>query len=74
MFPAPPFSMFRYAIVSPDKPQGRDVPGRVRLSDFWWSDYSDNRNEYSLGELVLFLDKSDFASAFHVDDGPIVEV
>lgn len=69
MFPAPPFSMFRYAR------QVRQVPGSVHVPDSWRSDPrmdSDDGYAYMPGELGLFLEKSDIVS-FSPDDSSIIE-
>ena len=60
MFPAPPFSMFRYAIW-----EVRPMPGTVHVPHFRCSDPgmdSDDINEYSLEELDVSLNKDDIVS------------
>ena len=70
MFPAPPFSMFRYAW------QARQVPGNVNVPYCWCSDPemdSYDRYESLPGEPGLLLEKSDIVSSFSQADPPIVE-
>ena len=71
MFPAPPFSMFRYAIW-----EVRPMPGSVRVPYSRCSDpgmVSDDVYEYLPEELGLFLDESDLVSSFSPGDPSIVE-
>ena len=66
MFPAPPFSMFRYAIR-----EVRSMPGRFHISSSWRSDPrwdSDEVDESLLRELDRILDRSDMVSSCSVDD------
>ena len=70
MFPAPPFSMFRYAR------QVRQVPGSVHVPQSVCSNPGrdlDYVYEYLPEEPGLFLDKSDLVPSFSQADPQIVE-
>ena len=71
MFPAPPFSMFRWAIDAPDKPQAPQSRGRVQLARSWCADpLIDSDDAYAdlLEELALLLDRSDLDVSFSTDE------
>ena len=71
MFPAPPFSMFRYGIR-----EVRPRPGIIRIRSFWHPDPrldSEEVNEYLIRELRLVLDRIELDSSFIEDDVPIME-
>jgi hypothetical protein len=71
MFPAPPFSMFRYASW-----QVHQAPGSVHVPHSWCSDPqmdSDDVYEYLLEEPGLFMNKSNIVSSFSTDEPSIME-
>jgi hypothetical protein len=71
MFPAPPFSMFRYAVWQVDQ-----VPESVHAPHSWCSNPGrdlDYVYEYLPEEPGLILDESDFVSSLSPADTPIVE-